>query len=190
MRHFSGERSNLTTLSLLFGMMLLCKYLERERLVQTVLSRLLAARPPARGRVRSAASEPDSSTRATQLGSAAYVFRVALLTYALSALFTNDATCLLLTPLVLQHWRRAQRCARPHLTLRVLERSSTVRILVRDTSRSDSSGYFRRSSILSHVSMLRNQNVLCEKFPFQVSMHTIPEMTSLQKSIHIQNTEF
>lgn len=131
-------------------MMLLCKYLERERIIHAVLTRLLAgSSAPTRGRVRSRAcgaaavaalndydgggsgpaAQYGSGEARAQMGSAAYVFRVALLTYALSALFTNDATCLLLTPLVLQHWRRSRRCVCPLVTSR-FARSSLLSLSI------------------------------------------------------------
>ena len=86
-----GKRGNLTTLLLLFGMVLICQYLEREGLVDLVLNLVLPQRK--------------------QIGTAAFLFRVMVLTYVLSALFTNDATCVLITPLILRRWRQAKRCA-------------------------------------------------------------------------------
>ena len=82
-----GHRDNLTTIFLLLGMMLLAQYFEREQLLMKVLRRLL---------------KPHFTF-------ANYIWRVCLLSFVLSALFTNDASCAILTPLLLKVWEVQER---------------------------------------------------------------------------------
>ena len=83
----TGARNNLTTLALLLGMMLFCKTMEREQMVQRLLARLITRK----------------------MSTASLLFRISFVTYWISAIFTNDATCLMLTPLVLHAWRSLKR---------------------------------------------------------------------------------
>ncbi|XP_013415632.1 silicon efflux transporter LSI3 [Lingula anatina] len=82
-----GEVENLRTIFLLMGMMLMAQYFERELLINKVLNAFL-------------------KDNTTMFG---YLWRVGLLSFILSALFTNDAVCLIVTPLVLKHWARQNR---------------------------------------------------------------------------------
>ena len=77
-----GHRDHLTTIFLLLGMMLLVQYFEREQLLTKLLRRLL----------RPSLSFPG------------YLCRICVLSFILSALFTNDAVCAIMTPLLLQFW--------------------------------------------------------------------------------------
>ena len=78
-----GRQDHLTTIFLLLGMMLMAQYFERERIIDFVLKKLLK----------------------DGLSFASYIWRVCLLSAFLSALFTNDASCAILTPLLLKNWQ-------------------------------------------------------------------------------------
>lgn len=82
-----GSKGNLTTIFLLLGMMLLAQYFEREQLLEKILRHFL---------------KPDHSF-------CNYLWRVCLLSFVLSALFTNDASCAILTPLLLKFWEVQER---------------------------------------------------------------------------------
>ena len=82
-----GHRDNMTTIFLLLGMMLMAQFFEREQLLMKVLRRLL---------------KPHFTF-------ANYIWRVCLLSFILSALFTNDASCAILTPLLLKVWEVQER---------------------------------------------------------------------------------
>lgn len=75
------------TIFLLLGMMLLAQYFEREHMINKIFDRVLK----------------------DGLGLPAYLARIGILSFFLSALFTNDATCLILTPLILKHWKNQNR---------------------------------------------------------------------------------
>ena len=82
-----GHQGNLTTIFLLLGMMLLAQYFEREQLLEKVMRRFL---------------KPDHSF-------CNYIWRVCFMSFILSALFTNDAACAILTPLLLKFWEVQER---------------------------------------------------------------------------------
>ena len=82
-----GHKENMTTIFLLLGMMLLAQYFEREQLLVRLLRRFL---------------KPDQSFED-------YIWRVSLLSFVLSAFFTNDACCAILTPLLLKYWEVQER---------------------------------------------------------------------------------
>lgn len=85
--HILGERSNLTTILLLLGMMLVAQYFEREKLINFLLKRFLRK----------------------DLSFTNYIWRINLMSAILSALFTNDASCAIITPLLLKHWQTHDR---------------------------------------------------------------------------------
>ncbi|XP_013412704.1 silicon efflux transporter LSI2 [Lingula anatina] len=82
-----GEVENLRTIFLLMGMMLMAQYFERELIINKILKRFLKNNTSMYG----------------------YLWRVGLMCFILSALFTNDAVCLIVTPLVLRHWAQQKR---------------------------------------------------------------------------------
>ena len=90
-----GRKNSLQTLCLLLGMMLFAYYLEREGLLSLVLKPLMK-------RERSFY---------------AILWVICLMSGTLSSLITNDATCVLLTPLILHEHRRQSRCKREFLPL-------------------------------------------------------------------------
>ena len=90
-----GRRNSLQTLCLLLGMMLFAYYLEREGLLSLVLKPLM---------------KKDRSFYAI-------LWIICLMSGTLSALITNDATCVLLTPLILLEHRRQKRSKREFLPL-------------------------------------------------------------------------
>ena len=90
-----GQNDNLQTLCLLLGMMMFGYYLEREGLLSYLLTRLL------------------HKNRSFNL----ILWLLCLMTAALSALITNNATCVLLTPLILQEHVRQKRSKREYLPL-------------------------------------------------------------------------
>ena len=90
-----GRKNSLQTLCLLLGMMLFAYYLEREGLLSLVLKPLMK-------RERSFY---------------AILWVICLMSGTLSSLITNDATCVLLTPLILHEHRRQRRCKREFLPL-------------------------------------------------------------------------
>jgi Na+/H+ antiporter NhaD/arsenite permease-like protein len=77
-----GHRDNLRTIFLLLGMMLLSQYFEREELIKNFLHLIL----------RQGISFWNM------------LWRISLITFIVSALFTNDAACIILTPLILKYW--------------------------------------------------------------------------------------
>ena len=90
-----GRKNSLQTLCLLLGMMMFAYYLEREGLLSLVLKPLMK-------RERSFY---------------AILWVICLMSGTLSSLITNDATCVLLTPLILHEHRRQRRCKREFLPL-------------------------------------------------------------------------
>ena len=87
-----GHRDSLTAIFLLLGMMLLAQYVEREQILVKILRRFLHQHH----------SFPN------------YIWRICLLSFVLSAFFTNDACCAIFTPLVLKFWETQER-PRPEL---------------------------------------------------------------------------
>ncbi|ESP02242.1 hypothetical protein LOTGIDRAFT_224982 [Lottia gigantea] len=85
--HLLGETENLRTIFLLLGMMILSQFFEREKMIGKILKLLL--------------KEDHSFTN--------YVWRVNLVTFIFSALFTNDAACVVLTPIFLNYWTKQNR---------------------------------------------------------------------------------
>lgn len=90
-----GERENLQTLCLLLGMMMFAYYLDREELLSYLLRPLL--------------KEGRSFY--------AILWLICLLSAFLSSLITNDASCVLLTPLILQEHKRQRRSKHEYLPL-------------------------------------------------------------------------
>ena len=90
-----GERENLQTLCLLLGMMMFAFYLDREELLSYLLRPLMK-----QGR-----------------SFYAILWFVCFLSAFLSALITNDAACVLLTPLILQEHKRQRRSRDEYLPL-------------------------------------------------------------------------
>ena len=82
-----GQQANLTAIFLLLGMMLLAQYIERELILVKILRKIL---------------HPHQSF-------ANYLWRISLLSFLLSAFFTNDACCAIFTPLVLKFWEAQER---------------------------------------------------------------------------------
>ncbi|KAI6646532.1 arsB transporter [Oopsacas minuta] len=90
-----GRKNSLQTLCLLLGMMLFAYYLEREGLLSLVLKPLMK-------------KERSFYT---------ILWVICIMSGTLSALITNDATCVLLTPLILLEHRRQKRSKREFLPL-------------------------------------------------------------------------
>ena len=82
-----GEAGNMRTIALLLGMMLLAQYFEREKIINRLISRMLKE----------------------DIHFASYLWRVCLATSLTSAFITNDAACVVLTPLWLEHWKSQKR---------------------------------------------------------------------------------
>ena len=84
-----GERGNLQTLYLLIGMMLLSFYFDREGLLTIVSLKIFG------------------KTSNSSLGS--ILWKVCVLTALLSAFITNDAACVLITPLIIEQFTKQGR---------------------------------------------------------------------------------
>lgn len=82
-----GGTENMRTIFLLLGMMLLAQYFERELLIQNVMARFLKPK----------ATFPK------------YLFVVTAADFIVAAIFTNDVACVVLTPLILKHWKLSNR---------------------------------------------------------------------------------
>lgn len=80
-----SRRGNLQTIFLLVGMMMLSYYYDREGILQTIGLWVLGKE-----------NKPFRSI----------LWKVCLMSAVLSALFTNDATCLVVTPLLLQEFQK------------------------------------------------------------------------------------
>ncbi|KAK6172089.1 hypothetical protein SNE40_018045 [Patella caerulea] len=93
--HLLGETENLRTIFLLLGMMLLSQFFEREKMIGKILKMSLK----------------ESHSFAN------YIWRVSLVTFIFSALFTNDAACVILTPIFLKYWEKQNRRAAELQTL-------------------------------------------------------------------------
>lgn len=82
-----GDVNNLKTIFLLWGMMLISSYFERERLIDYLLTKLFPSKLPFHW----------------------WIVRLSVIDAILAALFTNDVACVILTPLVLNRWIDQQR---------------------------------------------------------------------------------
>ncbi|CAF1384813.1 unnamed protein product [Didymodactylos carnosus] len=82
-----GDKNNLKTIFLLWGMMMISQYFEREKLIDYLLNILF--RPG--------------------LHFIGCLFRLSIIDACLSALFTNDVACVILTPLILTKWTEQKR---------------------------------------------------------------------------------
>lgn len=82
-----GDGNNLKTIFLLWGMMLISSYFERERLIDYLLTKLFPNR----------------------LAFQWWIVRLSIIDSILAALFTNDVACVILTPLILNRWIDQQR---------------------------------------------------------------------------------
>ncbi|XP_074659495.1 uncharacterized protein LOC141912182 [Tubulanus polymorphus] len=90
-----GHKDNLRTIFLLLGMMLIAQYFHRERLVDKILNKILNSK----------------------ISIEIYIFKVSAISFVFSMFFTNDAACVILTPLILDVWRRQRRHSAELLTL-------------------------------------------------------------------------
>ncbi|CAF1263813.1 unnamed protein product [Rotaria sp. Silwood1] len=77
-----GDENNLKTIFLLWGMMVISSYFERERLVDQLLNKLF----------------PNGLTFHW------WLIRLSIIDSILAGLFTNDVSCVILTPLILNKW--------------------------------------------------------------------------------------
>jgi Na+/H+ antiporter NhaD/arsenite permease-like protein len=82
-----GETNNLKTIFLLWGMMVISLYFERERLIDHILTRFF----------------PRS------LAFHWWIVRLSIIDAIVAALFTNDVACVILTPLILKRWSEQKR---------------------------------------------------------------------------------
>ena len=82
-----GHKENLTTIFLLLGMMLIAQYFEREMIIDRILCHLLKS----------------------DISFEKYVLWICCMTFPLSALFTNDVACVIITPLILNFWKAQKR---------------------------------------------------------------------------------
>ena len=82
-----GDGNNLKTIFLLWGMMVISSYFERERLIDYLLNKLF---PPG-------------------LAFHWWLLRLSIIDSIVAALFTNDVACVILTPLVLKRWIEQER---------------------------------------------------------------------------------
>ncbi|CAF4667877.1 unnamed protein product [Rotaria socialis] len=90
-----GNTNNLKTTFLRWGMMVISSYFEREQLIDHLLDRLFPLRLPF----------------------VQWLLRVSVTSSLLASLFTNDVTCILLTPLLLKKWIEQKRDVRELKTL-------------------------------------------------------------------------
>lgn len=93
--HILGERGNLQTLCLLVGMMLLSYYYDREGMLQTIALWIFGENKPFRH----------------------VLWKVCTLSAVLSAIITNDATCLVITPLLLNEHIKQKRSPKEYPSL-------------------------------------------------------------------------
>ncbi|CAF3961449.1 unnamed protein product, partial [Rotaria sordida] len=77
-----GDENNLKTIVLLWGMMVISSYFERERLIDQLLNKLFPNR----------------------LAFHWWLIRLSIIDSISVALFTNDVSCVILTPLILNKW--------------------------------------------------------------------------------------
>jgi Na+/H+ antiporter NhaD/arsenite permease-like protein len=77
-----GDVNNLRTIFLLWGMMVISSYFEREHLIDHLLTKLFP----------------------NELAFHWWIVRLSIIDSILAALFTNDVACVILTPLVLGRW--------------------------------------------------------------------------------------
>lgn len=82
-----GDGNNLKTIFLLWGMMIISSYFERERLIDYLLVKFF----------------PNG------LAFHWWIIRLSIIDSILAALFTNDVACVILTPLILDRWIDQQR---------------------------------------------------------------------------------
>ena len=90
-----GEKDHLQTLCLLLGMMMFAFYIEREGLLSFFLKPIMK----------------------TERSFYAILWLICLMSGVLSALITNDATCVMLTPLILQEHIRQKRRKHEYLPI-------------------------------------------------------------------------
>ncbi len=77
-----GNPNNLKTIFLLWGMMVISSYFERERLIDDLLKKLFPS----------------------ELSFHWWLTRLSIIDSIVAALFTNDVACVILTPLILNKW--------------------------------------------------------------------------------------
>lgn len=90
-----GLQSNLMTILLLLGMMLIGEYIEREQLFAHILRRLL---PP-------------------EIGFTGFLFRIGSFVFLLASLFTSEGAAVMITPVLLKCWKELER---PRIELETL----------------------------------------------------------------------
>jgi Na+/H+ antiporter NhaD/arsenite permease-like protein len=82
-----GDVNNLRTIFLLWGMMVISSYFEREHLIDHVLNKLFPS----------------------GLAFHWWLIRLSIIDSLVAALFTNDVACVILTPLILKKWIEQKR---------------------------------------------------------------------------------
>jgi Na+/H+ antiporter NhaD/arsenite permease-like protein len=82
-----GDLNNLKTIFLLWGMMIISSFFERERLIDKLLNKLFPS----------------------GLAFQWWLLRLSIVDSILAALFTNDVACVILTPLLLKKWVEQKR---------------------------------------------------------------------------------
>lgn len=82
-----GDANNLKTIFLLWGMMVISSYFEREHLIDHLLNKLFPS----------------------GLAFHWWLVRLSIIDSILAALFTNDVACVIMTPIVLNKWIEQKR---------------------------------------------------------------------------------
>lgn len=82
-----GDANNLKTIFLLWGMMVISSYFERERLIDNLLNKLFPS----------------------GISFHWWLVRLSIIDSILAALFTNDVACVILTPLIMKKWIEQKR---------------------------------------------------------------------------------
>ena len=84
-----GQDGGLTAIFLLVGIMIIAHYFEREMIISKLFRRVL---------------KPDIRFEK-------YLWWICLLTFLMSSVFSNDVTCVIVTPLVLNYWKAQERAS-------------------------------------------------------------------------------
>lgn len=131
-----GKRSNLQTLYLLVGMMFLAYYYDREGLLQLVALRIF---------------DRDGHGRARPFKHV--LWKACLLSALLSAAVTNDATCVVVTPLLLKEHARQGRSRKELLPL-LLGVATSANIGSAATYFGNPQNAFIAASSMDHISLV------------------------------------
>eukprot|EP00731_Ephydatia_muelleri_P013319 Em0007g629a len=131
-----GKRSNLQTLYLLVGMMFLAYYYDREGLLQLVALRIF-------DRDRTGGPRPFRHA----------LWKACLLSASLSAVVTNDATCVVVTPLLLKEHARQGR-SRGELLPLLLGVATSANIGSASTYFGNPQNAFIAASSMDHISLV------------------------------------